>query len=142
MPNLRRRRTLRLLKKKKLDLEKQRLVEKMVQNGTRSGLGLSEAERERLTIWNKGLSQVCLKFRVSVFQYFGLRCQPLVDGLQENFNKENVSRNNRLLPGVRVVYYFQGIVSFTLVELKGVPEDVISGYAKRSTLRMTKSYTM
>ena len=59
-------------KKKKLDLEKQRLVEKMVQNGTRSGLGLSEAERERLTIWNKGLSQVCLKFRVSVFQYFGL----------------------------------------------------------------------
>ena len=59
-------------KKKKLDLENQRLVEKMVQNGTRSGLGLSEAERERLTIWSKGLSQVCLNFRVSVFQYFGL----------------------------------------------------------------------
>jgi hypothetical protein len=47
----------------------------MVQNGTRSGLGLPdspEAERERLTIWNKELSQVRLKFRVSVFQYFGL----------------------------------------------------------------------
>ena len=76
------------------------------------------------------------------FNTSAYRCQPLVDGLQENFNEENVSRNNRLLPGVRVVYYFQGIVSFTLVELKGVPEDVISGYAKRSTLRMTKSYTM
>jgi len=33
---------------------------------------------------------------------------------------------------VRIVYYVQGFISFTLEELKGVPEDVISGYAKRT----------
>ncbi len=27
---------------------------------------------------------------------------------------------------------FQGVVSFTLEELKGVPEDVVSGYTKRT----------
>jgi hypothetical protein len=31
-----------------------------------------------------------------------------------------------------IIHYSQGIVSFTLEELKGVPEDVISGYAKRT----------
>ena len=34
--------------------------------------------------------------------------------------------------GVEIIYYPQGSVSFTLEELKGVPEDVISGYAKRT----------
>ena len=29
-------------------------------------------------------------------------------------------------------YLLQGVVTFTLEELKGVPEDVISGYAKRT----------
>ncbi|KAF8494463.1 hypothetical protein F5888DRAFT_1908310, partial [Russula emetica] len=33
---------------------------------------------------------------------------------------------------VRIVYYVQGFISFTLEKLKGVPEDVISGYAKRT----------
>jgi hypothetical protein len=31
-----------------------------------------------------------------------------------------------------IIHYSQGTVSFTLEELKGVPEDVISGYAKRT----------
>ncbi|KAH9080477.1 Metalloprotease [Lactarius deliciosus] len=79
---------------KKLNQEEQRLVEKMVQDGTRAGLSLPEADRERLTEWNKELSQVCLEF-------------------SKNFNEEN------------------GFISFTLEELKGVPEDVISGYPKR-----------
>ncbi|KAH9002641.1 Metalloprotease [Lactarius hatsudake] len=79
---------------KKLNQEEQRLVEKMVQDGTRAGLSLPEADRERLTEWNKELSQVCLEF-------------------SKNFNEEN------------------GSISFTLEELKGVPEDVISGYPKR-----------
>ncbi|KAH9986700.1 Metalloprotease [Russula vinacea] len=82
---------------KKLNPEEQRLVEKMVQDGTRAGLGLPEADRERLTVWKKELSQVCLEFSAT-----------------EKFNEE------------------KGIVSFTLEELKGVPEDVISGYAKRT----------
>ncbi|KAF8490544.1 hypothetical protein F5888DRAFT_1101053 [Russula emetica] len=80
---------------KKLNPEEQRLVEKMVQDGTRAGLALPEADRERLTVWGKELSQVCLEF-------------------SKNFNEEN------------------GLISFTLEELKGVPEDVISGYAKRA----------
>ncbi len=52
---------------KKLNQEEQRLVEKMVQDGTRAGLSLPEADRERLTEWKKELSQVCLEFSVSVF---------------------------------------------------------------------------
>ena len=35
---------------KKINLEEQRLVEKMVQNGTRAGLGFPEEEREWLNI--------------------------------------------------------------------------------------------
>lgn len=80
---------------KKLNPEEQRLVEKMVQDGSRAGLALPEADRERLTEWKKELSQVCLEF-------------------SKNFNEE------------------KGFVSFTLEELKGVPEDVISGYPKRT----------
>ena len=57
---------------KKLNPEEQRLVEKMVQDGTRAGLGLPEADRERLTTWKKELSQVCLEFSVSVFQCINL----------------------------------------------------------------------
>jgi Zn-dependent oligopeptidase len=52
---------------KKLNPEEQRLVEKMVQDGSRAGLALPEADRERLTEWKKELSQVCLEFSVSVF---------------------------------------------------------------------------
>ena len=53
---------------KKLNAEEQRLVEKMIQDGTRAGLALPEADRERLTGWKKELSQVCLEFSVSIFQ--------------------------------------------------------------------------
>ena len=53
---------------KKLSPEEQRLVEKMVQDGTRAGLALPEADREQLTVWKKELSQVCLEFSVSIFQ--------------------------------------------------------------------------
>jgi hypothetical protein len=31
-----------------------------------------------------------------------------------------------------IIHCSQGVVSFTLEELKGVAEDVISGYAKRT----------
>ena len=31
-----------------------------------------------------------------------------------------------------IIHHPQGFVSFTLEELKGVPEDVISGYTKRN----------
>lgn len=57
---------------KKLNLEEQRLVEKMIQDGTRAGLALPEADRERLTVWKKELSQVCLEFSVSIFQSVSL----------------------------------------------------------------------
>ncbi|KAI9465435.1 Metalloprotease [Lactarius psammicola] len=56
---------------KELKQEEQRLVEKMVQDGTRAGLFLPEADRERLTEWKKELSQVCLEFN-------------------KNFNEENL----------------------------------------------------
>jgi len=52
---------------KKLNPEEQRLVEKMVQEGRRAGLGLPEADRERLTGWKKELSQTSLEFSVSIF---------------------------------------------------------------------------
>ena len=51
----------------KLNQEEQRLVEKMVQDGSRAGLALPEADRDRLTEWKKELSQVCLEFSVSLF---------------------------------------------------------------------------
>ena len=53
---------------RKLNPEEQRLVEKMIQDGTRAGLALPEADRERLTVWKKELSQVCLEFSVSISQ--------------------------------------------------------------------------
>jgi Zn-dependent oligopeptidase len=57
---------------KKLNPEEQRLVEKMIQDGTRAGLALPEADRERLTVWKKELSQGCLEFSVSIFQSISL----------------------------------------------------------------------
>jgi Zn-dependent oligopeptidase len=57
---------------KELNPEEQRLVEKMIQDGTRAGLALPEADRERLTVWKKELSQVCLEFSVSIFQSISL----------------------------------------------------------------------
>ena len=59
--------------RKKLNPEEQRLVEKMVQEGTRAGLGLPEPDRERLTGWKKELSQVCLEFSVSIFSVYRLQ---------------------------------------------------------------------
>jgi Zn-dependent oligopeptidase len=52
---------------KKLNQEEQRLIEKMIQDGSRAGLALPEADRKRLTEWKKELSQACLEFSVSVF---------------------------------------------------------------------------
>ena len=50
---------------KKLGPEEQRLVEKMIQDGTRAGLALPEKEREELMKLKKELSNVCLEFSVS-----------------------------------------------------------------------------
>ena len=49
----------------KLDAEEQRLVEKMIQDGTRAGLALPESQRQRLTELKKELSAACLEFSVS-----------------------------------------------------------------------------
>ncbi|KAF8158338.1 metallopeptidase MepB [Crassisporium funariophilum] len=46
----------------KLSAEEQRLVEKMILDGTRAGLALSEEKRTELTTLKKELSQVCLEF--------------------------------------------------------------------------------
>ena len=45
--------------------EEQRLVDKMVLDGTRAGLALPEKEREKLMTLKKELSQACLDFSVS-----------------------------------------------------------------------------
>jgi Zn-dependent oligopeptidase len=68
---------------KRLNPEEQRLVEKMIQDGTRAGLGLPEADRERLTVWKKELSQVCLEFSVSVFQCISLWMSTLLIGYRK-----------------------------------------------------------
>jgi Zn-dependent oligopeptidase len=68
---------------KKLNPEEQRLAEKMVQDGTRSGLALPEADRERLTVWKKELSQVCLEFSVSIFQSISLWMSALLIGYRK-----------------------------------------------------------
>ncbi|KDR82739.1 hypothetical protein GALMADRAFT_238246 [Galerina marginata CBS 339.88] len=47
----------------KLSPEGQRLVEKLVLDGTRAGLALPEEKREELTTLKKELSQVCLEFQ-------------------------------------------------------------------------------
>ncbi|KAJ7784621.1 metallopeptidase MepB [Mycena metata] len=67
----------------KLNSEEQRLVEKMILDGKRSGLDLPEAERNTLTVLQKELSQVCLEF-------------------DKNFNEENgfVSFTKEELTGV------------------------------------------
>ncbi|KAI0059531.1 metallopeptidase MepB [Artomyces pyxidatus] len=57
---------------RKLNAEEQRLVEKMVLDGTRAGLALPEAARNELMELKKELSQVCLEF-------------------SKNFNEENGS---------------------------------------------------
>ena len=49
---------------KKLNAEEQRLVEKMIQDGTRAGLALPDKEREELTKLKKEMSAACLEFSV------------------------------------------------------------------------------
>ena len=51
--------------------------------------------------------------------------------LQKNFNEENVSSKTKTSRAISI-HYSQGFISFTREELKGVAEDVISGYAKRT----------
>ena len=53
---------------KKLTLEEQRLVDKMLLDGKRAGLALPDAERKKLTALKKELSQTCLEFSVSTCQ--------------------------------------------------------------------------
>jgi metallopeptidase MepB len=72
---------------KKLNSEEQRLVEKMVQDGTRSGLALPEADRERLTVWKKELSQVCLEFSVSIVQSISLWMSALLMGYRKTLTR-------------------------------------------------------
>lgn len=50
---------------KKLNAEEQRLVEKMILDGTRAGLALPEDKREKLVTLQKEVSQVSLEFSVS-----------------------------------------------------------------------------
>lgn len=50
---------------KKLNTEEQRLVEKMILDGTRAGLALPEDKREKLSTLQKEVSQVSLEFSVS-----------------------------------------------------------------------------
>ncbi|KAI0670782.1 Metalloprotease [Trametes maxima] len=78
-----------------LTSEEQRLVDKMMLDGSRAGLALSDNEREKVTKLKKELAQTCAEFN-------------------NNCNEE------------------RGVISFTREELEGVPEDVISGYSKRS----------
>ena len=52
---------------KKLSLEEQRLVDKMMLDGKRAGLALPEDQRNELTSLKKELSQVCLEFSVSEY---------------------------------------------------------------------------
>ncbi|KAI0372212.1 Metalloprotease [Pilatotrama ljubarskyi] len=47
---------------KELSPEEQRLVDKMILEGSRAGLALPDAEREKLTKLNKELSQTCSEF--------------------------------------------------------------------------------
>ena len=72
---------------KRLNLEEQRLVEKMIQDGTRAGLALPEADRERLTVWKKKLSQVCLEFSVSIFRSISLWMSTLLIGYRKTSTK-------------------------------------------------------
>ncbi|KAF8809568.1 metallopeptidase MepB [Phlegmacium glaucopus] len=67
----------------KLSAEQQRLVEKMILDGTRAGLALPEEKRNELTTLKKELSQVCLEF-------------------SKNFNEENgvISFTEEELKGV------------------------------------------
>lgn len=48
-----------------LDPEERRLVERMVLDGTRAGLALPEADRERLIKLKKEIEQASMAFRVS-----------------------------------------------------------------------------
>ena len=57
---------------RKLQPEEARLVEKMIQDGTRAGLALPEKEREELTTLKKELSAACLEFSVSAILGIGI----------------------------------------------------------------------
>ena len=48
-----------------LSPEEQRLIDKMLLDGSRNGLALSDAEREKLTALKTELAQACIDFKVS-----------------------------------------------------------------------------
>ena len=58
---------------RKLNPEEERLVEKLVLDGKRSGLNLPEKERKELENLQKELSQICVEFSVSLVLY-SLHC--------------------------------------------------------------------
>ena len=70
-------------------------------------------ENERMVLMDrkKELSQVCLEF-------------------SKNYNEEKVLQSFTMT-FAHLSEVFQGVVSFTLKELEGVPADVVSGYTKR-----------
>lgn len=59
-------------------------------------------------------------------------CHLLTQSIQKNFNEENVGTANSNFTRKVLIHDLQGVVTFTLEELKGVPADVISGYKKRT----------
>jgi hypothetical protein len=50
----------------------------------------------------------------------------------EKFQRGECKFGYQAVIRVVIIHCSQGVVSFTLEELKGVAEDVISGYAKRT----------
>lgn len=71
----------------KLSSEKQRLVDKMILDGTRDGLGLPEKERTELMALKKELSQTCLEFSVSRFHLWALQVDSIADTSTEKFQR-------------------------------------------------------
>lgn len=73
---------------KKLSAEEERLVEKMILDGTRSGLALSEEKRNELQALQKEVSQISLEFSVRI--QYSLPC--CVRYSHENNRKTSTKR--------------------------------------------------
>jgi Zn-dependent oligopeptidase len=115
----------------KLDPEQKRLVEKMIQDGTRAGLALPDKEREELKKLKKELSNVCLEFSVSCPRPYAVYCIDLTSRHRKTLMRKRYA-TLRFIYRNAVVHAAQGTIAFTAEELKGVPEDVVSGFTKRS----------
>jgi hypothetical protein len=80
----------------KLSSEEERLVEKMILDGARNGLGLPEKERDELTKLQKELSQACVEFMVILHLLIAFVALTAFS-MQKNFNEENVSISKRIV---------------------------------------------